>query len=167
MLYVLLLYLYLYLSYFLYHFYISTYFIIHECMFSYHRKHLHPRQALLPPDLQICSTMVLTDIISDVFALLTPTLIPTCKRTYAHAPHTSTFIHASPRSPPHTRKHTSSYLVFPFPIYLLLHPYIPVHAHPTTSTHIYTRTHIFPLDLYPWPSPSFRLLFPDQVVSTL
>ena len=105
-----------------------------------------------PPYWQICSTMVLTDMISDVFALLTPTLIPTCKRTYSHAPHTTTFTHANPRSPPHTRKRTPSYSVFPFPIYLLLHPYIPVHVHLTTSahTHLHAHTH--------WSSsPSLRI----------
>ena len=91
----------------------------------------------LPPYLQICSTMVFTDIISDVLALLTPTIIHTCTRTHAHVPHTSTFIHANPRSPPHTRKRTPTY----FPFYLLAPPYIPVHAHPSTSTHTHLQAH--------------------------
>ena len=103
----------------------------------------------LPPYLQTCSTMVFTDIISDVFALLTPTIIRACTRTHAHAPHASTFLHANPRSPPHTRKRTPPYLVFPFPFHLLVHPYIPAHAHPSTSphTHLHAHTH-FPLLIF-------------------
>ena len=82
-------------------------FYIHECMFSYHRKHLHPRHALLhfPRICKICSTMVLADIISDVFALLPPTF-------HVH-------LHTHARAQLHT-----------FPIHLLLHSYIPVHIHP-------------------------------------
>ena len=108
----------------------------------------------LPPYLQICSPMVFTDIISDVLELLTPTLIPTCKSTYAQALHTSTFIHANPRSPPHTRTRTPPYLVYPFPIYLPLPPYIPVYAHLTTSTHIHLHAHTHP----PPPPPSIFIL---------
>ena len=120
----------------------------------------------LPPYLQICSTMVLTDIISDVFALLTPTLIHTCKcpcTPYLHLyPRKSTFTST------HAQAHTSI-LSFSFPN---LSTTSSLRTRPCTSLHFHTYTstcaHTFPpLDLYPCPPLSFRLLFPDQVVSTL
>ena len=84
-------------------------------------------------------------IISDVFALLTPTIINTCTCTYAYTPDTSTFIHANPCSPPHTRNLTSI-LNFYFTILFLSTSSSP-HAHPhahlhTTHPHLYTPTHI-------------------------
>ena len=127
-------------------------FLMYKCMFSNHRIHQHPRHALLHFPTTICKfclIMVLTGIISDVFALLTPKTVHTCTRLYVYTPHTSTFIHTNPRSPPHTRTRTHPYLVFILPFYLLVYPHMPVHAQHSTSTntHLYAHTH-FPLLIF-------------------
>ena len=138
MLYVLLLYLHLYLFYLLCYFYISTHFLLfmNVCL-SYHRTHQHPRHALLhfPIICNFCLTIVFTGIISDVFAPLTLTTVHTCTLVYAYTPHIST-LYTQIHVHLHIRASVHPYLVFhfPFPFYLLVHPYMPVDAH--TCMHV-------------------------------
>ena len=107
-------------------------------------EHLQHKLLHFPIICNFCWTMGFMGIISDVFALLTPTTINTCTCTYAYTSNTSTFIHANPCSPPHTRNLTSI-LNFYFTILFLStssSPHAYPHAHHTTHPHLYTPTHI-------------------------
>ena len=99
-----------------------------------------------PPDLQICSTMVLTDIISDVFVFLPPIFhVHTPHDTHAHKFILSLFIY---------------YFIISYPSNA--HPITPTHTH--THAHTHTHTHTWPY-MATFDFVCLLHLYSDQVVS--